>query len=128
VPKDVLDNVQNKNEIPSVSTIILGVVGQCQAFASHSDAYPRHHRSSASSSLKDGKRSSETQNIWTSMWNVDPTMILSILVPDFVQAEILELQKVILVEEVKLNVVEKQVILYNLTVALEGQGDAIRIG
>jgi hypothetical protein len=51
-----------------------------------------------------------------------------LLTPDSVQAEILELQKVILVEEVKLNVVEKQVILSNLTIALEGQEDAIRIG
>jgi hypothetical protein len=69
------------------------------------------------------------------MWNVDPTMILSILVsrgalliPDSVQAEIPELQTVVLVEQAKLNVVEKEVILYNLTVALEGREDATRIG
>jgi hypothetical protein len=69
------------------------------------------------------------------MWTVDPTMIISILVsrggllvPDSVQEEILQLQKVIGVEKAQLNVVEKQVILYNLTVALEGQEDAIRVG
>jgi hypothetical protein len=118
----------------AASTILLGAVGECQAFLSHSDANSSYRRSSPSS-LKDATRSSETQNIWTSMWNVDPTMILSILasrggllIPDSVQAEIVELQKIVHVEQAKLNVVEKQVILYNLTVALEGQEDAIRVG
>lgn len=120
------------------TTIILGAVGECQAFLSPSDAYSKYHRSSSSSSsssLKDAARSSQTQNKWTSMWTVDPTMILSILVsrgalliPESVQEEIYGLQKIIRVEQAKLNVVEKQVILYNLTVALEGHEDAIRIG
>jgi hypothetical protein len=48
----------------------------------------------------------------------------ALLIPDSIRAEILELPKVVCVEQAKLNVVEKQVILYNLTVALEGQEDA----
>jgi hypothetical protein len=69
------------------------------------------------------------------MWTVDPTMILSILVsrgglliPDSVQEDIVELQKIIHIQDAKLNIVEKKVILYNVTVALEGREDAIRVG
>jgi hypothetical protein len=69
------------------------------------------------------------------MWTVDPTMILSILVsrgglliPESIQEDIVELQKIIHIQDAKLNVVEKQVILYNVTVALEGRKDAIRVG
>jgi hypothetical protein len=123
--------------VQAATVMMLGAVGESQAFLSSSDAHSSYDRSSSSSSssLKDAGRSSETQNIWTSMWNVDPTMILSILVsrgglliPDSIQAVICELQKIICVEQAKLNIVEKQVILYNLTVALEGQEDAIRVG
>jgi hypothetical protein len=116
-------------------------VGECEAFSSPFDTYARYHRSSSSSSaLNDATRSSQaTQKTWTSMLTVDPTMILSILVnrgglliPDSVQEDLGALQQVICVEKAKLNVVEKKVILYNLTIALKpGQGkeeDAIRVG
>ena len=61
------------------------------------------------------------------MLSVDPSKILStlvkrggLLIPDSVEKEIDALKQVLHVEEAELNLIEKQLILYNFTIALKG--------
>jgi hypothetical protein len=69
------------------------------------------------------------------MFLVDPSKILStlvkrggLLIPDSIEKEIDELQQVLHVEEAELNLIEKQLILYNFTIALKGYKNAVRVG
>jgi hypothetical protein len=72
---------------------------------------------------------------WTSMLSVDPSKILStlvnrggLLIPKSVEKDIDALKKVLHVEQAELNLIEKQLILYNFTVALKGRKNAVRVG
>jgi hypothetical protein len=69
------------------------------------------------------------------MLSVDPSKILStlvkrggLLIPDSVEKEIYALKQVLHVEEAELNLIEKQLILYNFTIALKGHKNAVRVG
>jgi hypothetical protein len=69
------------------------------------------------------------------MLSVDPSKILStlvnrggLLIPKSVEKDIDVLKKVLHVEQAELNLIEKQLILYNFTVALKGHKNAIRVG
>jgi hypothetical protein len=69
------------------------------------------------------------------MLSVNPSKILStlvkrggLLIPKSVEKEIDALKKVLHVEEAELNLIEKQLILYNFTIALKGYKNAVRVG
>jgi hypothetical protein len=72
---------------------------------------------------------------WSSMLSIDPTKILStlidaggLLIPHSAESEIHALKKMLRVDKAELNVVEKRLILYNFTVGIKGEPDALRIG
>lgn len=69
------------------------------------------------------------------MFKVDPSKILStlvkrggLLIPKSLEKEIDALKKVLRVEQAELNLYEKQLILYNFTIALKGKKNAVRVG
>jgi len=72
---------------------------------------------------------------WTSMLTVDPAKILSILVrkgglfiPKYVEKDLDVLRTVCACEKAELNVVERQMILYNFTIGLPNRKSALRVG
>jgi hypothetical protein len=69
------------------------------------------------------------------MLSVDPSKILStlvnrggLLIPKSVEKDIDALKQVLHVEQAELNLIEKQLILYNFTIALKGRKNAVRVG
>jgi hypothetical protein len=91
---------------------------------------------SSTSRQQDTTRSPrKSKKKWTSMLSVDPSKILStlvnrggLLIPKSIEKDIDVLKKVLHVEEAELNLIEKKLILYNVTIALKGRKNAVRVG
>jgi hypothetical protein len=80
----------------------------------------------------DDKRASSS---WSSMLTVDPSKIVALmvkhgglLIPESSKKDLKVFAKVCHAQEVKLNVVEKRLVVHNFTVHLPDQQEALRIG
>jgi hypothetical protein len=80
-------------------------------------------------------QTSSNKNKWSSMLNVDPSKIISLMIrhgglviPDNIEKDLAVLAMVCRAEKVELNVLERRLLVHNFTVSMPNQEDALRIG
>jgi hypothetical protein len=79
-------------------------------------------------------QTSSNKNKWSSMLNVDPSNIIRLMIrhgglviPDDIEKDLAVLAKVCRAEEVKMNVLERRLLVHNFTVCMPNQEHALRI-
>jgi hypothetical protein len=80
-------------------------------------------------------KANEPAKKWSSFFTVSPSKILSVLInrgglliPESVEKELLALANVLDVEDAKLNLIERELILKNFTVGIPGNRESLHVG